>query len=145
MQVVRSYLKMVSQSEFMLPFYSMLLLTLNISDHQKMEAQVFIEDDFGTSWGGGRVVNHLLFGDRAVVSQSQQDLFPELPRNDDREKPPRGNAWKMIAYKYAYTIHPHTNSLISSQQRIALHRVPAAFPKISASRAYSLTSRTISM
>ena len=69
-QSLRSYLDMVTDSEFMRPFYAMMLLTVDISYHRIQEALLIIEQTWTTSWGGGRVVNFLLFQGETVVCES---------------------------------------------------------------------------
>ena len=60
-QALRQYVRSLCNSSFMQPFYAMLVLTLDVSLNYKMQARMFVEETWNTSWGGGKVVNCLLF------------------------------------------------------------------------------------
>jgi len=74
-QSLSSYLSMLVSGDFMPPFYAMLVLTLDVSPSRHMEAQVYIEKHWSTSWGGGRVVNSLLFKGEAVVPDTETCMY----------------------------------------------------------------------
>ena len=74
-----SYLRNVlAVSPFMLPFYLLLTASLSLSLSRKTEAEKGLEETWTTGWGGGLVINLLLFGKgRRVVASSATDQNQE--------------------------------------------------------------------
>ena len=50
----------------MKPFYYLLLLSTEVGEPRRTEAELAVDDSLSTSWGGGRVTNGLLFAGRSL-------------------------------------------------------------------------------
>ena len=64
----------LSISPFMTPFFYLLLLSTDVAGPRRVEAEFELQQCLHTSWGGGLLVNSLLFGGRKIVASSQADV-----------------------------------------------------------------------
>ena len=78
---------------FMRPFYLALTKDLKISRTRHVEAAKALEDNLCTSWGGGRVVNSLLFDDTCIVPFRQTDVRGQPSSTSDG-----GNSSGLLPY-----------------------------------------------
>jgi hypothetical protein len=73
-QSLDAYLHELQAPDFMKPFYLILTLTLALSPARHAEALHCLKRSWSTSYGGGKVINGLLFAGRHVVCESQDDI-----------------------------------------------------------------------
>ena len=64
----------LSIAPFMTPFFYLLLLSTDVAGPRRVEAEFELQQCLHTSWGGGLLVNSLLFGGRKIVASSQADV-----------------------------------------------------------------------
>ena len=73
-QTLHDYLSELETPAFMKPFYCIVLLTIKLCSARHDEAIELLRGCWNTSYGGGRVINGLLFGGRHIVCQSMTDI-----------------------------------------------------------------------
>ena len=62
-------LRTLAIAPFMRPFYYLLVLSIDVGEPRRTEAEVEFERVVTTSWGGGKLANLLLFdGDHVLPS-----------------------------------------------------------------------------
>ena len=71
-------------SDFAIPFYDILILTLPVGTRVHDLARASLQMNWTTSWGPGRILNDLLFSGKRVLPECQKDLVEKKSKSQFR-------------------------------------------------------------